>query len=267
MSETIDVGPGELRLVRSGGIAVITIDRAPVRNALDWATMDAFGAAVRALGADGAPGLRAVVVAGAGEQAFCAGGDQRALAGHESLADGERLAGGMTDALAGLEALPVPVIAAINGHALGGGAEIAVACDLRVVDAAVRFGMVQLRLGLTPGWGAGQRLMRLVGYGKALELFLRAEPLDAAELVALGLVAEVAPAGQALPAAMAWARRIAAADGATVRDVKALLRAGVERTPVDAASFERARFAARWAGEAHTAALRGFGAAGPAPAG
>jgi len=265
MAEASQASATGLRVARGAdGIAVITIDRPQVHNALDWATMDAFAAAVRELGAELAAdagrddGLRAVVVAGGGTRAFCAGGDQRALAGYESAADGERLADVMTEALAGLEALPVPVIAAINGYALGGGAEIALACDLRVVDAEVRFGLVQLRLGLTPGWGAGQRLLRLVGYGKALELFLAGERLGAAQLVALGLAAEAAPAGQALDAAMAWAARIAAADPDTVRAVKALLRAGVERPPAEAAAIERALFASSWAGEAHLAALRGF---------
>jgi len=258
VSEALADGVRTERL--QGGIAVLTIDRPEVHNALDWAAMDAFAGAVRALEAD-ADGLRAVVVAGAGGRAFCAGGDQRALAGRESLADGERLAGVMTDALARLEALPVPVIAAIDGYALGGGAEIALACDLRIVDEAVRFGMVQLRLGLTPGWGAGQRLLRLVGYGKALEMLLRAEALDAAALTALGLCASVAPTGEALGAALDLAGRIAAADPATVRDVKALLRYGVARSPAEAEAAERARFAARWAGEAHVAALRGFGEA------
>jgi enoyl-CoA hydratase/carnithine racemase len=251
-----------LVLVEADGVAQLTFDHPASRNSLDLASMARFASLVAELQArttqPDAGGLRAVLLTGAGEQAFCSGGDQRALGHLHSTEDGARLAAVMGDALAVLEALPVPVIAAVNGHALGGGAEIALACDLRVVDEDVRFGLVHARLALTPGWGAGQRLMRLVGYPRALQLLLEARPLDAATLDTLRLVAAVAPPGGALPAARALCARWTGTDPATVRDIKAILRAGLERPGPEAAAFERSRFPLRWASPAHLEAMRAF---------
>lgn len=262
MTDPAGVAPPSLRVDwPRPGTAVVTFDRPAVHNAMDWPTMAAFAAAVEALearAADPAGGLRVVVLTGAGEDAFCSGGDQRALHTHLAHADGERLARVMGDALARLERLPVPVIAAVNGFALGGGSEIALACDLRVVDEAVRFGLVHLRLGLIPGWGGGQRLQRLVGYGRAVEMMLSARAYGAPELWSLGLAVEVAARGRALPAALAWADRLTAADPAAVRAVKELLQAGWERPYADALALERGLFPPLWAADAHVAAVRAF---------
>lgn len=243
------------------GVATLTFNRPSLHNALDWATMDAFAAAVEALHAEGAaPGstLRAVIVTGAGTDAFCSGGDQRALHRHLDEADGARLAATMGDSLLGLEQLPVPVIAAVNGFALGGGSEIALACDLRVVAEDVRFGLVHLRLGLIPGWGGGQRLQRLVGYGRAMQLLITAEPQDASTLLDLGVANVVTPPGAALPAARALAAVVAAADPATVRAIKQALQAGWRLPYSEALSAERSLFPGLWAAAAHVRAVARF---------
>jgi enoyl-CoA hydratase/carnithine racemase len=199
---------------------------------------------------------------GAGERAFCSGGDQHAL--HTSLAPehGARLAATMGDALARLEALPIPTIAAVNGYALGGGSEIALACDLRVVSEDVKFGLVHLKLGLVPGWGAGQRLLRLVGHARAARMLLEARPFGASELLDLGLVSHVTPPRAALPAARALAEDIAASDPATVRAVKVLLAAGRDLPYAEALAVERALFPDLWAAPAHVAAVERFMAGG-----
>jgi enoyl-CoA hydratase/carnithine racemase len=243
------------------GVATLTFNRPERHNALDWATMAAFATAVEALHADGAAPestLRAVIVTGAGSAAFCSGGDQHALHTHLDEADGARLAATMGDALLRLEQLPVPVIAAVNGYALGGGSEIALACDLRVVAEDVRFGLVHLRLGLIPGWGGGQRLQRLVGYGRAMQLLVTAQPQAASTLLDLGVANSVTPPGAALPAARAWAAEIAAADPATVRAVKQLLQAGWHRPYAEALAAERSLFPGLWAAEAHARAVARF---------
>jgi enoyl-CoA hydratase/carnithine racemase len=266
------------------GIATLTFNRPEVHNALDWPTMGAFAAAVEALharagaggdiradgntradgddrpgrAAEAVPSLRAVILTGAGTEAFCSGGDQRALHTFLAESDGARLAATMGDALLRLEQLPVPVIAAVNGYALGGGSEIALACDLRVVAEDVRFGLVHLRLGLIPGWGGGQRLQRLVGYGRALHMLVTAQPFGATALVELGLACQVTPPGAALPAARALAAEITAADPATVRAVKRLLQAGRSLPYPQALAEERALFPALWAAEAHIRAVAGF---------
>lgn len=249
----------------AAGIATVTFDRPDVLNALDFPAVERFAAIVAELhqrcagdlAAQASP-VRVVILTGAGRAAFSSGGDQHALAGHRSEADGLRLARTMGDALLALEQLPVPVIAAVNGYALGGGSEIALACDLRVVAEDVRFGLVQAALGLTPGWGAGQRLLRLVGYGRALDMLLAARPHSAAELQALGVVQHVAPPGEALVAARALAGRIAALDPATARAIKGLLRDGGALPYEQALDAERARFPALWAGAAHWDAVERF---------
>jgi len=238
------------------GVAVVTFNRPHIHNALTIDAMRQFAAIVDQLAADAAP--RCVVVTGAGTRAFCSGGDLADLAGRRSADAAAAMIALMGDALLTLERLPVPVIAAINGYALGGGSEIALACDLRVVDASVNFGFVQVKRGLIPGWGGGQRLMRLVGYGRALDLLLSGQRLYAADLSTLGLAAAIAPPGEALPTALERARAIAALDGAAVRAIKALGRAALG-LPYEAALLaERALFPPLWIGEAHAAAMQAF---------
>lgn len=238
------------------GIAVLIFNRPEVHNALTVEAMRAFARAIAELHAR--PDLRAVIVTGAGEAAFCSGGDLADLAGRASEDEARAMVALMGDALLSLERLPVPVIAAINGYALGGGSEIALACDLRVADAAVNMGFVQVRRGLMPGWGGGQRLIRLVGYSRALELLLTARRLFLDDLVALGLVTGTAPQGQALPAALDLARQIAAHDPAAVRAVKALALAALAQPYEAALHTERALFPPLWTGAAHQAAMQQF---------
>lgn len=238
------------------GVVTITFNRPQVRNALNWATMEAFAAAARELHED--TGLRAVILTGAGTDSFCAGGDLRELHGYTSEADGQRVARVMGDALRDLERLPVPVIAAINGYALGGGSEIALACDVRIVDDAAQLGLVHLRLGLLPGWGAGQRLLRLVGYGRAIQMMLSARPYGALELRDLGVVNLITPPGEALAAAQEFAAQIVAWDADAVRAVKAALQAGLTQPYEAALAAEQAHFPALWAAPAHNEAVARF---------
>lgn len=238
------------------GIGVITFNRPQARNALNLAAMRRFAETVEAL--HGLDDLRAVVVTGAGRDSFCAGGDLVELAGMPTESDAFGFITLMGDALRRLESLPVPVIAAINGYALGGGSEIAVACDLRVVDESAQMGFVQMKMALTPGWGAGQRLLRLVGYGRALDILLHARPMHAPELLALGLASQVAPTGQALDAALTLARQIAQLPAEVVRATKRLLWAGLTQPYDDALRAERDLFPALWAAEPHLAAVEKF---------
>lgn len=238
------------------GVAVLIFNRPQSRNALDLATMRRFAETIAALHEDHA--LRVLVLAGAGEQAFCSGGDLLELSAYPAADEGAAMSALMGDALLALERLPVPVIAAVNGYALGGGSEIALACDLRIVDENVRFGLVQIRMGLTPGWGAGQRLLRLVGYSRALDILLRGQAMQAEELVALGLVNQVVTAGTALPHALERARQIAEAPPDVVRGIKALLQAGINQPYTDALNTERELFPALWAADAHLDAVAHF---------
>lgn len=244
-------------LVEQGadGVAVITFNRPEAHNALTFEAMYAFADAVEQL--HQWPDLRAVVITGAGDKAFCSGADLVELANYPSAEDAQRMITVMGDALLRMEALPVPVIAGINGYALGGGSEIAVACDLRLADDKTRLGFVHIRLAVTPGWGAGQRLLRLVGYSRAMDLFVSGRIVHADELVVLGLVNRIVETGTAAAHALTLAQRIATEPPETVRAMKQLLRAGLVTPYDEALKMERALFPPLWDSEPHVRAVEG----------
>jgi enoyl-CoA hydratase len=240
----------------ASGIATLTFNRPDALNALNLATMTAFLSAVESLRADSE--LRVVILTGAGDKAFCSGGDLRELSQYPDEESARGFITTMGDALLTLERLPVPVIAAINGYALGGGSEIALACDLRIVDDNVRFGLVQVKNALTPGWGAGQRLLRVVGYARAMQILLRGNAMSAGEILALGLANQVTPAGRALEAAQTLAQEICALPPDVVRGIKALLQAGIQQPYDVALNTERSIFPPLWAAEPHLQAVERF---------
>jgi enoyl-CoA hydratase/carnithine racemase len=241
---------------RTNGVAILTFNRPESRNALDLETMRQFAEFVGDLANDSQ--LRAVIVTGAGEDAFCSGGDLIELSAYPAAEDARHMSALMGDALMALERLPVPVIAAINGYALGGGSEVAMACDLRIADETARMAFVQIRLGLTPGWGGGQRLLRLIGYARAMEFLLRGNIMRSAELEAAGLVNRVVEAGSALKHALIMAEQIAASPPDVVRGIKRLLQAGLNETPEQAQQIERDIFPPLWAADAHLQAVEQF---------
>jgi enoyl-CoA hydratase len=241
--------------IDSRHIGLLTVNRPHVRNALSWDAMRAFAEGVEQ--AHATPALRALIITGAGK-AFSAGGDMNDLKDSPTREAGLRLAIIMGDALARLDALPCPTLAALNGPALGGGAEIAVTCDLRVMAEDATIGFVQARLGLIPGWGGGQRLMRVVGYARALELLTTARVLSAGEAHALGLANQIAGAGQALVAAHKLAEQIAAHPPAAVQAAKRVLRYGLTPETGAALEHERAEFPPLWESDFRHEAMRKF---------
>ena len=174
--------------VNADGVALLRVNRPAARNALTWNAQEGFAQAVAAARAADA---RALIVTGAG-QAFVSGGDLKELANHPEAAAGERLNRVMSAALDALVALPGPVIAAVNGDAIGGGCEILTACDLRLAAPNARFAFRQVHNGLTTGWGGAGRLVALIGQSRATELLLTGRTFDAAEAQALGLVHRLA---------------------------------------------------------------------------
>jgi len=190
----------------SDSIATITLNRPRVLNALDRETFAHLEMAFGQIAADLA--IRCAIVTGAGERAFCAGADIRELNELGAAGALEFMAYGQAvfDAIA---ACPTPVIAAVNGYALGGGLELAMACDIRLAADSAHFGQPEITLGSIPGWGGTQRLPLLVGLGKARELILTGTIVDAATAERIGLVNQVVPAEELMPAAREMARRIA----------------------------------------------------------
>ena len=241
--------PTALLNIDSYGTALLTINRPDVRNALNWDAMHAMREMVEHLQAE--PNVRVVIVAGAGDKAFISGGDLRDL--HSAVSEDDALR--QHDLMAGtlnlLSALPVPVIAAIEGAARGGGCEVALACDLRIAASDATLGFAQIDMAVTPGWGGAGRLFDLVGYAHALNLLLTGKTLDAQEAYHIGLINEICAAGRARDTALRLAETLRAKPPLALRGVKELLQ-GYRSMPRDAArARERSLFASLWATEDH----------------
>ncbi|MFQ5829893.1 MAG: enoyl-CoA hydratase/isomerase family protein [Candidatus Methylomirabilia bacterium] len=241
-----------VRLEREDGVVVLIINRPEVKNALDLRTIEVFSEVVDGLAQD--PSLRVAVVTGSAGT-FISGGDLKDFLSLDDSEAGKRMARRTQSVLARLEALEVPVIAAIEGLALGGGAEVALACDMRIVAESAQMAFKQVSLGIMVGWGGGQRLLRLVGRSRALRLLLTGLTLTAEEAAKIGLVDEVVPTGQALPCALSLARRIAAQPPAAVRATKRALHHGAEISRAEAAALEAECFATLWGSPDHREAV------------
>ncbi len=216
----------ELVLVEtSDRIRTLTVNRPEKLNALNSDVMSALDRALDEARADEAVGV--VVITGAGEKAFIAGADIGELAKLSPLEGREHALRGQA-VLAKLETLGKPVIAAVNGYALGGGCELALACTIRIAAENARFGQPEVKLGILPGYGGSQRLARLVGKGRAMQLCLTAEQIDAAEAYRIGLVNKVVPAGQALTAAREMGKAILANGPVACRYVIEAIHRGLE---------------------------------------
>jgi enoyl-CoA hydratase len=187
------------------GIALIVINRPEKLNALDAETMGELDDALGRLESE--PAMRGLILTGAGEKAFIAGADVEDLARATPM-EAQQISLRGQRILRRLETLPKPSIAAINGYALGGGLELALCCTLRVAAENARLGQPEVTLGILPGYGGTQRLPRLVGRGRALEMLLTGEPIDAAEACRIGLVNHVVPQAELLSFSRALLRKI-----------------------------------------------------------
>ncbi len=179
-----------LEFTEDGVIAIITMNRPKALNALNSETLQELGAALEA--SLEPPETMALIITGAGEKAFIAGADISEFQGLETAFEGREAALAGQDVMSSIAAMPIPTIAAINGFALGGGLELALACDLRVASSNAKMGLPEVGLGLIPGYGGTQRLPRLIGEARALDLILTARHVDAQEALSLGLVNRVA---------------------------------------------------------------------------
>jgi enoyl-CoA hydratase len=192
-----------LKLDVSESIATLTIDRPDVKNALNLETVRECRSALQALAADNE--AHVLIVTGAGESAFVSGADINDI--RERGRD-EGLAAINSSLFAEVERFPRPTIAAINGYALGGGCELALACDIRIASDTAKFGQPELGLGIIPGAGATQRLPRIVGMGRAKHLILTGEIIDAKQALEIGLVSAITPPGQLQIRAREMAKKI-----------------------------------------------------------
>src|SRR5881394_3662126 len=224
---------------RDGASAVITINRPKVLNALNTQTLDELRRAVLDLKQDDS--TRVVVLTGAGEKSFVAGADINELAVQTPISGREHALRGQ-HVLDLIEHMGKPVIAAINGYALGGGCELAMACTIRIAADTAKLGQPEINLGIIPGYAGTQRLARLVGKGRALELLLTGDQIPAAEAHRLGLVNLVVPAAELMAEVKKLAAALAAKAPVAVRYILEAVNKGLEMPFAQAQIFEATLF-------------------------
>ena len=229
-----------IRYEVSGAVVIITIDRPEAMNALDPAHNRALSDAFERFGREDS--ARVAVLTGAGNAAFSAGADLRKLIPpfRDAVRAGDSppwVLGGITDM-----AISKPTIAAVNGHALAGGLELALACDIRIASVNATFGLAETKWGLIPGAGGTQRLPRAVPLGPAMEMILTGEPIDADQALRWGLVNRVLPSDRLLPEAIAMASTVAARGPLAVRAARAAVLEGLGCALADGLGLERKHF-------------------------
>lgn len=212
-------------LEKKGNIAVATINRPKALNALNSQVLEDLNELVELVKAD--EEIRALVLTGCGEKAFVAGADIGEMS-TLTKAEGEAFGKKGNDVFRKLETFPIPVIAAVNGFALGGGCEISMSCDIRICSENAVFGQPEVGLGITPGFGGTQRLARIVGTGKAKEMIYGARNIKAEEAYRIGLVNNVYPAEELMPAAKKLASTIARNAPIAVRNCKRAINEGIQ---------------------------------------
>jgi enoyl-CoA hydratase len=228
-----------LLLERQGAVATVTINRPKVLNALNSATIEELGRAMLELQGDSA--IRVVVLTGAGDKSFVAGADINELAVQTPTS-------GRTHAMTGqrvfdfVETLGKPVIAAINGYALGGGCELAMACTLRIAADTARLGQPEISLGLIPGYAGTQRLSRLIGRGRAMDMILTGAQVSADEAQRIGLVNRVVPAAELMAEAGKLAERLALSAPIAMRYIIDAVNRGAEMPFAEACQYEATLF-------------------------
>lgn len=243
---------GGVSLQIANGVAEIVIDRPEARNAIAFATMNGLTSAIEAIdGSDAA----VAVIRGAGDRAFVSGGDLKEFNAIRSHDDATAMAARMRDTLDALAALRIPVIAALNGHALGGGAEVAVAADIRIAAEDIRIGFNQSTLGIMPAWGGTERLTALLGRSRALLAVLSGVQYDSASAQRLGLVDVVVPRIDFDREWRALAARIAALAPGASAAIKRVVSAAAPPVRPDTRDAAIDAFATLWAAPAHWAAV------------
>jgi enoyl-CoA hydratase len=228
-----------LLIERDGGVLVVTINRPEKLNALNTKTVTELGQVMDEAASDSA--VKAIVLTGSGEKSFVAGADinelavQTPVSGREHARSGQRV-------FDRIERLGKPVIAAVNGFALGGGCELAMACTLRIASDTAKFGQPEINLGLIPGYAGSQRLPRLVGRGRALEMLLTGAQITAEEAHRIGLVNKVVPAASLMTEARALAHTLAGKAPVAVRYILEAVAGGLEMSFTDAQDYEATLF-------------------------
>ena len=237
-----------------GRAAVVTVNRPDKRNALNDQVRTDIKAAIRRAAADAA--VRAVILTGAGDKAFIAGADIAEFEGKTPVQQWRDMSNDPVYDVP--EECPKPVIAAVNGFCLGGGMELALACDIRIASGNAKFGQPEVNLGIIPGGGGTQRLPRAIGVAAALRLILTGEMIEAAEAHRLGIVSEVCAAAELMPRALALAELIASKSPVAVASAKQATRAALSLPLDEGLRLERSLFAMCFASQDKIEGVKAF---------
>ncbi len=245
----------EIVFEENDGIGLLTVNRPEARNALNWAAQEQFAALLTQCGKD--PSLRALIITGSGDKAFVAGGDLKELFAQNEADTGERLQRIMSKTLTELTQLPFPVIAAINGDAIGGGCEVLTACDLRISVANARFRFPQVRLGLTTGWGGTGRLVRLIGQSRASDWLLTGRYIDVHEAEKAGFIHRVVSSEvNIIQFSLDQARSLTRFSVQVLSATKALIQDAANYPLEQLSEIEKELFTKMWLSEERFEALR-----------
>jgi enoyl-CoA hydratase/carnithine racemase len=242
------VNESGVRLEHDGFVSVLTLDRPAARNAIARATMHQLASALDEVADSSA---RVLVVTGAGDRVFVSGGDLKELSEVRTLDGAIAMAVQMRTVLDRLATLPIPVLAAVNGHAYGGGAEVAVACDIRIAVDDVECAFNQIALGITPAWGGIERLTALVGRGQALLLMTTGRSVSADGALRIGLFDEIVPRPEFESRWVATAAQIARAPRDALAGIKAAQHAAFPVSRPDLAGAAIESFARAWVADTH----------------
>lgn len=242
-------------LFQAGTIATMTVNRPKALNALNPAVVQEMAKVLRDVRHDRS--IRVLIVTGAGERAFIAGADIAAMS-QMSVVDGMEFCRMGHRVAATFEDLPIPVIAAVNGFALGGGTEVALACDLIVASEKARFGQPEINLGLIPGFGGTQRLPHRIGQSRARDLIMTGDMIDAKTAFEWGLANKVVAPDQLMTEASKLAEKLASKSGFALRQAKAALRASFTMTETEGLLYEQSAFGLTFASEDKAEGTKAF---------
>jgi enoyl-CoA hydratase len=237
---------------QDGPLGIVTLNRPKQLNALNWELVGELGDALEAFDRDDA--IRCVIITGSGERAFAAGADIKEMAGATPVT----MLTGAFEGWARIRRVHKPLIAAVNGYALGGGCELAMHCDIIIASENAQFGQPEINLGIIPGAGGTQRLARALGKYLAMEMVLTGRNFSAAELHRVGLVSRVVPVGELMTAARELGMQIAAKAPIAVRLAKESINAALETSLEEGLSIERRNFCLLFATEDQKEGMRAF---------
>ncbi|HNZ22678.1 MAG TPA: enoyl-CoA hydratase/isomerase family protein [Polyangiaceae bacterium] len=246
----------DLRIHKQGAALIATIDRPSTRNAIAKRTAEQIVSFLHQASND--ESVRTAIMTGAGQEVFVAGGDLHEFDSYTQMQNGASHVLGMGIMTAAMEACDVPVIAAVQGAALGGGCEIILACDLVIAEQHARFSFRQAAMGLSTGWGGGTRLLERVGPMRTAQWLLSGATIDANEALQNGLVANVVPKGSALQHALTWTDKVAQLPRASVAGLKRMIHTVRQEMRGHALQREARVFSSLWAKPDHLAAMKAF---------